>query len=218
MLDDELQILTDIFGQNGYPLGLVQKIMRSTVESAAQQPGRQNDDERTMIFMRLPWIGETSRKFQKEIEGIISKACPTTKPNISFTTQHAFNTVYKDVLPMTSRSFLIYQYGCCCGQQYIGKTTQLLGERIKQHIPSKIIDREADKKIKVEKNDSAVTKHLKENDECVPLCSKPESRFKILAEARSNSHLDVLETIFIKKLLPVLCAQKEFTRQLQLYS
>ena len=25
MLDDELQILTDIFGQNGYPLGLVQK-------------------------------------------------------------------------------------------------------------------------------------------------------------------------------------------------
>ena len=217
MLDDELQILTDIFGQNGYPLGLVQKIMRSTVESAAQQPGRQNDDERTMIFMRLPWIGETSRKFQKEIEGIISKACPTTKPNISFTTQHAFNTVYKDVLPMTSRSFLIYQYGCCCGQQYIGKTTQLLGERIKQHIPSKIIDREADKKMKVEKNDSAVTKHLKENAECVPLC-KPESRFKILAEARSNSHLDVLETIFIKKLLPVLCAQKEFTRQLQLYS
>ena len=71
--------------------------------------------------------------------------------------------------------------------------------------------------MKVEKNDSAVTKHLKENAECVPLC-KPESQFKILAEARSNSHLDVLETIFIKKLLPVLCAQKEFTRQLQLYS
>ena len=99
---------------------------------------------------------------------------------------------------MTSQSFLIYQYGCCGGQQYIGKTTQLLGERIKQHIPSKIIDREADKKMKVEKNDSAVTKHLKENAECVPLC-KPESPFKILEEARSNSHLDVLETIFSKK-------------------
>ena len=43
--------------------------------------------------------------------------------------------------------------------QYVGKTTQVLPERIKQHVARKLIDRRTEKRMKIEKNDSAVTEH-----------------------------------------------------------
>ena len=60
------------------------------------------------------------------------------KPVVVFTTRHAFHGKCKDVLPMTSRSNVVYLYKCFCEQRYVGKTTQVLAERIKQHVPSKL--------------------------------------------------------------------------------
>ena len=98
--------------------------------------------------------------------------------------------------------------------QYVGKTTQVLPERIKQHVARKLIDGRTEKRMKIEKNDSAVTKHLKVNPECIPL--EPERCFTVLAQARNKSHLDVLEAVFIRTLSPDMCQQKEFTKQIQL--
>ena len=91
----------------------------------------------------------------------------------------------------------------------MGKTTQVLSERIKQHVARKLIDGKTEKRVKIEKNDSAVTKHLKGNPECIPL--EPERCFTVLARARNKSHVDVLE-----HLSPDVCQQKEFTKQIQL--
>ena len=96
----------------------------------------------------------------------------------------------------------------------MGKTTQVLSERIKQHVARKLIDGKTEKRLKIEKNDSAVTKHLKGNPECIPL--EPERCFTVLARARNKSHLDVLEAVFIRTLSPDMCQQKEFTKQIQL--
>ena len=50
-----------------------------------------------------------------------------------------FSTTNKDVLPTTAFSNVIYLFTCACGHKYIGKTTQRLGDRMKQHIPDSLV-------------------------------------------------------------------------------
>ena len=42
----------------------------------------------------------------------------------------------KDVLPIVNLSNVIYLFDCGCGHSYIGRTTQRLGEGVKQHVPA----------------------------------------------------------------------------------
>ena len=69
----------------------------------------------------------------------------------------------------------------------------------------------------ISKSDSGITRHLKTSAECRnAVCSNPVKRFRVLAKARNSGHLGFLEAVFISRLSPVLCAQKEFVRSLAL--
>lgn len=210
-LEEELQNLRVIFRKNGYPTELVERIMTQTTTKPPKTKEQNEASPGSIVFLKLPWIGEISRKFKKEIEETITKASVTTTPIVSFTTRHTFNGVYKDSLPTTSKSFVVYNFQCCCGKQYVGKTTQVLSERIKQHVTNKLVET---KTMKKERNDTAITRHLRENLTC--LMASPRKRFKVLMEARSKNNLDVLEALFIKQLKPELCQQKETMRVLEL--
>ena len=71
---------------------MVKRIMESVVNLPAKTIKVR---ESSIVLVRLPWIGEISKKFKKEVEEIIIKACTTTKPIVSFTTTHTFNPNYK---------------------------------------------------------------------------------------------------------------------------
>ena len=104
-----------------------------------------------------------------------------------------------------------------CEQAYIGKTSQHLKERIKQHIPDDLLAEPLVKTgLKVKASDSAICKHLKVN---ASACIHPRmhQRFCVLAKARDKQHLDVLEALFIKTLSPALFQQKEFVRLLCMF-
>ena len=211
-LEPEFNFLRTIFRENGYPSSVVEKVMSSVkLRGARPDNGSYVLNQNVPILLKLPWIGAVSGKFRREFEDVVVKADVSLKPVVVFTTRHAFHGKCKDVLPMTSRSNVVYLYKCCCEQRYVGKTTQVLAERIKQHVPSKL---SAKALVRVGANDSAVTKHLKESPACIP--QVPASRFEVLANARSRSHLDLLEAIFIRVLSPSLCQQKAHTRTLHL--
>ena len=44
----------------------------------------------------------------------------------------------KDVLPALQKSNVIYQFSCHCDSRYVGRTSQRLQDRIKQHVPKSI--------------------------------------------------------------------------------
>ena len=70
------------------------------------------------------------------------------------------------------------------------------------------------------KCDSGKTRHLKTSSECLSTLSKTNklaSFFTILAQARNDIHLAVLEAIFIASYQPVLCSQKDHVRCLTLF-
>ena len=108
--------------------------------------------------------------------------------------------------------FLYYEFMCRCGQTYVGKTTQCLAERIKQHIPDKLL--KITPEIRKKASDSAITKHLKDSRE--GLNPAIRCQFKVLIIARHQQQLDVLAAIFIRAKSPALCQQKDHVRNLSL--
>ena len=118
----------------------------------------------------------------------------------------------------------IYKFKCECGSQYVGRTNQRLGDRIKQHVPSVIRNKTQPSRQQPERLcrssqliscDSAVGKHLLSNKSCAETYS--DDNFRILYKCRSAFQLKVMEAIYIKLNDPDLCRQKEFVFQLALF-
>ena len=105
----------------------------------------------------------------------------------------------EDPLPTTMQRSIVYRFTCCCGHTYVGKTTQQVAERIKQHIPEKLFKPRPT--LRIEKSDSAITKHLKGQPDCITeLRDNVMKHFQVIAHARSQLHLDVLEALHTKGL------------------
>ena len=215
-LREELDRLQEIFLDNGYPMEVIEKHLRVD-KPVTTKPADQSESGDT-AFLQLPWIGRQSMRFRTEIADVITKAFPKVKPMVVFTTSKAFSGREKDVLPTTSRSSIIYEFTCRCDRTYVGKTIQLLGERIKQHIPDRLFMSLRQKSLVKSSSDSAITKHLADHSECVYGKAEMRTRFRVLASARHSQHLDVLEALFIRSRCPELCQQKNNLRKLKLVS
>ena len=126
-------------------------------------------------------------------------------------------TVRKDVVPTKQQSMVVYQYVCRCDCRYVGRTSQRLQDRIKQHIP-KALRNQAQTNCDLSQSNhtctSAIGQHLLNNKKCA--AHYDDNQFSILAKGRTLFHLSTLEATFIKMLKPELCRQKEFVYTLKL--
>ena len=67
-----------------------------------------------------------------------------------------------------------------------------------------------------ESSTSAIGEHLIANKLC--LSNYNDAKFSVLAHARSDYHLKILEAIFITSRNPVLCKQKKFVLPLKIFN
>ena len=136
-----------------------------------------------------------------------------------FTSKRMLPVARKDVLPAIQKSFVIYEYKCHCDSRYVGRTSQRLQDRIKQHVlqwlgqqltrPRRSQPHRSCKRTDTKPDcDSAIGQHLLDNDRCA--LNYDDKRFSILAAARSSFHLNLLEATYIRTRRPVLCRRKEF--------
>ena len=134
-----------------------------------------------------------------------------------FSTKKMLPTVLKDVVPTKQQSMVVYQYVCRCDCRYVGRTSQRLQDKIKQHIPKAIRNQAQPNRDLFQSNHtgaSAIGQHLLNNEKCASY--HDDNQFSILAKKRTLFHLSTLEAIFIKMLKPELCRQKEFVYTLKL--
>ena len=96
---------------------------------------------------------------------------------------------------------------------YVGKTLQVLGEKIKQHIPEKVLVNSRGKAVYAAA-DSTITKHLQDSSDCLHI--QVRLSFTILAGARHSQHLEVLEALFIESKSLELSHQKKYVHVLTL--
>ena len=145
---------------------------------------------------------------------------------VIFNARQLLPAIKKDVLPSHHHSNVIYQFVCHCNSRYVGRTSQHLEERIKQHVPRFIANPPASPNRQSlsrfckantrsqQFHESAIGQHLLDNAQCALHYSN--EKFSILARGRSSFHLSALEATFIKFLNPLLCKQKEFVYSLKI--
>jgi len=77
-------------------------------------------------------------KFEKQITSAVKRCFFSLEPHVVFTTRQLLPATKKDVLPSHHHNNVTYQFVCDCDSRYVGRTSQRLEERIKQHIPKSI--------------------------------------------------------------------------------
>ena len=94
-------------------------------------------DPRNARF-HLPWLGNVSIKFEKQITTAIQHCYFAVETRVVFTIRPLLPATKKDVLPAHHHNNASYQFVCYCDNRYVGRISQRLQERIKQHVPSSI--------------------------------------------------------------------------------
>ena len=165
-------------------------------------------------------------KFEKQITSAVKRCFFSFEPRVFFNTRQLLPAIKKDVLPSHHHSNVIYQFVCHCDSRYVGRTSQRLEERIKQHVPRSIANPPASpnrqslsRSCKVNTRPqqfykSVIGQYLLDNAQCALHYSN--EKFSILARGRSSFHLSTLEATFIKSLNPLLCKQKKFIYSLKI--
>ena len=145
---------------------------------------------------------------------------------IVYTTRKILPVAKKDVLPAFHQSNIIYQFLRHCDSRYVGRTSQRLQQRTKQHVPKTILSEHVSQRrtlarsckpirsFKAETFFSTIGQHLLQN----PTCAREynDNKFSILAHGRTSFHVSTLEATYIKTSKPNLCKQKEFVYGLKI--
>ena len=223
-LDAELRTLRSIFLRNGYPGHVLDKYVTPIIPVPDPFIG----PKRCRVIIQLPWIGPQTQQLVKETNDAVRIAYFAVHVRAVYRTARAF-PLPKDKLPTPSLSQIVYLYECRhCMSQYVGRTSKQLEERIKQHVPRHLVNladtdvsqprkrgRPPKKRDKPSDYQSAIACHLAENKACRQKYS--DDSFTVLSRARTKSHLNVLEAMYIHLLKPVLCIQKSFVSTLSLF-
>ena len=181
--------------------------------------------EKCPVYLHIPWIGNVSIKFEKQITSAVKRCFFSVEPRVIFTTRQLLPATKKNVLPSHYHSNVIHRFVYHCDTQYVGRTSQRLEERIKQHVPRSIVNppalhncqslfRSCKANIRPQQfHESAIGQNLLDNAQCTLHYNK--EKFFILARGRSF-HFFVFEVTFIKSLNPLLCKQKKFVYSLKI--
>ena len=222
-LGPELDKIKQLLIDNGYPTDVLLSCINQKLASFAA--GKPIGPEKCPVYLKLPWIGNVSSKFENQISKAITSCYYAVKPRVVYNTRVMLSSAKKDCVPTTQKSCVVYEFLCRCEARYVGRTTQRLADRIKQHVPASIRNksntvREQPPRMCKKNNsnincESAIGQHLIANPECAKTYT--DDNFRIIGKARSSFHLSVLESVYIKTQNPVLCRQKEFVFSLGLF-
>ena len=213
-LESELKTVKSILLQNGYPEDVVDYNISKRV-AIFQSPRRQGPRP-CPIYMTLPWIGNRSVQFQRQLEKSIKSCFGPVSLRLHYSTTPLAKFNLKDPLPALLQSNVIYEYTCLCEKRYIGRTDQRLKDRIEQHVPARIRKGNITNLPDPNKQSSAIGKHLCEELKCAEAYDR--TRFRVLARARTSFHMCILEAAYISSTKPILCRQKSFVYTLIVFN
>ena len=222
-LDSELDTIKQLLIDNGYPEDVLVSCIKEKLANISSE--KWFGPEKCPVYLKLPWIGNVSSKFENQINKAITSCFYAVKPRAVYNTRVMLPSAKKDSVPTTQKSCVVYEFSCRCEARYVGRTTQRLADRIKQHVPTSIRTKNTTTREQPPrtcknsnskmKSDSAIGQHLLTNPECAKTYT--DDNFRIIGQARSSFHLGVLESVYIKTQNPVLCKQKEFVFSLGLF-
>ena len=132
----ELDKIKSILLDNGYPEYVINSYMTKKNQQFHTSP--KFGPEKCPVYLHLPWLGPVSNRFEKQITSSVKHCYLAVEPHVVYKTNQLLPVAIKDVLPALQNSNVIYQFSCHCDSRYVGRTSQRLQDRIKQHVPKSI--------------------------------------------------------------------------------
>ena len=81
------------------------------------------DPEKSTVYLKLPWIGNISSKFENQINKVITSCFYAVEPRVVYSTRVMLPSAKIDSLPITQKSCVVYEFSCRCKARYVGRTT-----------------------------------------------------------------------------------------------
>ena len=135
-LGSELDTIKRIFIENGYPENVISVCIREKVANFVSN--KRFGPEKCPVYLKIPWIGDIFLRYQNQIKKAINFCFHTVNPRVVYNTRVILPSIQKDCVPTHQKSLVVYELSCRCEAQYVGRTTQRLEDRIKQHVPTSI--------------------------------------------------------------------------------
>ena len=204
----ELDKLKQLLIENEYPADvLLYCITQKLANFAAEKTFGQ---EKCPVYLKLPWIGNVSSKFENQTNKAITSCFYAVKPYVVYSSRVMLPSAKKDSAPTTQKNCVAYEFSCRCEARYVGSTTQKPADRIILHVPTSIRKksdnvREQPPHLCINNNskincDSAIGQHLLTNQECAKTLGKQDRPF-----------IYVLWNLFISKLKTQSCANRKIS-------
>lgn len=187
----ELEYLKRYFLKNLFPITLINKTFANTISKLYAIDTPKLTVPKKLLYFKLPYLGEhLSKIFKRKLLNFIAENYPQIDLRIIFHNQNCIQNYFKfkDRLPLSLVSSLVYQYTCReCSAAYIGETRKQMKVRTSQH---KGISYRTDRDIS-EPLHSKIRDHA--NNFNHPLRNE---NFKLLSKSKDYD-LWILESIFI---------------------
>lgn len=179
-----LDLLTAILKNNGYPEGMIKSSIRDVkmkMYRAISNEPVANSETRKKIYVSIPYV----KHLFERVKHLLAKYDIIAVGRSHNSLKNVFSNL-KDKTPLELQSNVIYKAECQCGINYIGQTKQNLRNRVNQH--------KNDAKRKESENQSALSQHIRETQHQINL-----EDFKVLDSENNLNKRRVLEMIRIKQ-------------------
>ena len=121
-LQQELDSIRSILRRNSYPEVIINWIISKKIAHFYQSV--KEGPQKCPAYLKLPWIGRISLKFEKQVKSNVKNCFLAVEPRVIFQTRKILPPIHTDAVPTTQQSLVVYQYVCRCGCG--GGTTQPL--------------------------------------------------------------------------------------------
>ena len=96
-LDPELGKIPSILLENGYPEHTINSTFKRKLQQLNSNPV--HPVKKCPVYLHIPWIGNVSKKFEKQITSAVKRCFFSVKPRAIFNTRQLLPANKKDVLP-----------------------------------------------------------------------------------------------------------------------
>ena len=98
LLDSEVDNIRDILIKNGYPVDLIKRVIKSQ-HNNLNKP-KIFGPEKFPAVLKLPYIGEASRRFEVKVKELIKENYNQISPRIIFLSKPVIKVQLKDPIPI----------------------------------------------------------------------------------------------------------------------
>ena len=150
------------------------------------------------MYVSFPYYGYVSERLRREIMCAVGRYYPQIDLKLIFTNKLSVGSLfkYKESLPASLRSGVIYSYQCAlCNECYTGSTTRQLQCRIAEHMGRSVRTGRHLSKSPI----SAIYDHSFKSGHAIS-----KDNFKIIDRHDNVSQLRLLESLYIFKTKPTL--------------